>query len=214
MEEETGRSIDELMSELQQDISHYKATGSVSEKLRDFLHIHHHGKKQQADEAALAASAQPVVGAVPANVNGIGGIRPPVTKPGQAVRDLGNPFKRTLEEIDPLEEELNKLAELAGIAPPPVREGKTETDVEVEVDTPAVAPQNDPKPEYKTLRQSTMGPGEGDIDGEKNNYGGPGDNTMKQQPNRPAKPVRSVKEAFAQMEASISAEYESIKKKA
>jgi hypothetical protein len=121
MEEETGRSIDELMSELQQDISHYKATGGVSEKLRDFLHIHHHGKKQQAEESALAASAQPVVG-VPTK-----GIGPQVDIP-LADKLKHNPVGTTtrpvgLGEVDPLEEELNKLAELAGIAAP-VREGQ------------------------------------------------------------------------------------------
>jgi hypothetical protein len=56
------------------------------------------------------------------------------------------------------------------------------------------------------MRQSTMNPGEGDF-GEKNNYDGPGDNKMKQQPRVPAKPVLSL-------ESYLAAEYESIKKKA
>ena len=59
------------------------------------------------------------------------------------------------------------------------------------------------------MKQSTMGPGEGDP-GEKNMYGGAGDNKMTQAPNNPARPVKSVKEAF--MAAELAAEYESIKK--
>ena len=74
-----------------------------------------------------------------------------------------------------------------------------------------VKPVNVPDEEYMSMKASTLNPGEGDW-GEKNNYDGPGDNKMKQQPDRPAKPVRSVKEAFATMEAKLAAEYESIKK--
>ena len=77
-----------------------------------------------------------------------------------------------------------------------------------EVDEPE-EPVNSPKPEYKSMKQSTMGPGEGDP-GEKNMYGGAGDNKMTQAPNNPARPVKSVKEAF--MAAELAAEYESIKK--
>jgi len=335
MAEETHQSIDELMNELQNDINHYKTTGSCSEKLKDFLTVHHHSKKQIADEAAMEASTnQPVVGAAPANLNGIGGRHAPVTPPqrhdsmGQGVTDWikGRPEQgQTYEEIDPLEEELSKLAELAGIASetklnkkpdadkdgipdwadkkPKVAGGDedrkmSEDDMEegnafgkairdakadgvqpgekvtvggkeyavkeaneliamlrvagldtrqieealekasqqdledmeaqdreheigndydeVQEDKIEVAdsddePMNAPDEEYLSLKASTLNPGEGD-NGEKSMYGGRGDNPMTQQPNRPAKPVRSVKEAFAEMEARVSAEYESIKK--
>ena len=63
---------------------------------------------------------------------------------------------------------------------------------------------NSPDEDYYSIKGSTMGPGEGDA-GEKNMYGGPGDNRMTQQPTRPAKPVTTL-------EARLAAEYESIKK--
>jgi hypothetical protein len=70
---------------------------------------------------------------------------------------------------------------------------------------------NEPEEDYYSMDASTMGPGEGDA-GEKSMYGGPGDNRMTQQPNRPAKPVRSTDESILALEASLAAEYESIKK--
>ena len=68
-------------------------------------------------------------------------------------------------------------------------------------------PANAPKPEYKSMKASTLNPGEGD-NGEKNMYGGPGDNRMTQQPSRPVKPVKSM----PTLESYIEAEYNSIKK--
>jgi hypothetical protein len=70
---------------------------------------------------------------------------------------------------------------------------------------------NKPKKKYFSLRASTLNPGEGD-NGEKNMFGGPGDNPMTQSPSRPAKPVRTVKEDVLSLESQLAAEYESIKK--
>lgn len=63
---------------------------------------------------------------------------------------------------------------------------------------------NNPVEDYYSMKASTMRPGEGDF-GEKNMYGGPGDNPMTQRPARPAQPVLDLAEELA-------AEYESIKK--
>ena len=63
---------------------------------------------------------------------------------------------------------------------------------------------NNPVEDYYSMKASTMRPGEGDF-GEKNMYGGPGDNPMTQRPDRPAQPVLDLAEELA-------AEYESIKK--
>jgi hypothetical protein len=70
---------------------------------------------------------------------------------------------------------------------------------------------NSPDEEYFSMKASTMNPGEGDF-GEKNMYGGPGDNRMTQQPNRPSKPVYHTDESVLALESSLAAEYESIKK--
>ena len=111
MAEETHQSVDELMSELQKDIMDYKATGHCSEILKDFLQVHSHAKKQMADESAMEAAAQRPSPVVPAG--GIHG-RYPDPMSARDQRTKMNP-PRSLEETDPLEEELNKLAELAGL---------------------------------------------------------------------------------------------------
>jgi hypothetical protein len=80
-------------------------------------------------------------------------------------------------------------------------------EAKIKVDDAGADPVNAPKPEYKSMKQSTMNPGEGDP-GEKNMYGGKGDNKMSQQPSRPVKPVK----AMPTLESYIEAEYESIKK--
>ena len=68
---------------------------------------------------------------------------------------------------------------------------------------------NAPDEEYMSMKASTLNPGEGDF-GEKNMYGGPGDNPMTQRPSRPALPVRN--ESVVKLEAKLAAEYDSIKK--
>jgi len=113
-------------------------------------------------------------------------------------------------------QELLAMLRVAGLDTRQIEEAlakdeKTYGDPEVDDNTSDQDPVNGPKEKYMSMKASTLNPGEGDW-GEKNNYDGPGDNKMKQQPNRPAKPVRSVKEAFATMEAKSAAEYESIKK--
>ena len=133
MAEETDLTIDELMSELQQDILSYKKTGHCSDKLGDFLKVHAHGKKQrEMEEAAeLEANVTPIRPGIPRNnapqptvppgsgptlVPPAGGIHgnflDPMSPKDQHTK-LNPP--RTLEEINPIEEELAKLAELAGI---------------------------------------------------------------------------------------------------
>ena len=101
------------------------------------------------------------------------------------------------------EDTLADIAKLAGV----YNEAKSYGDVEPDEDDVAV---NKPDEKYMSMKASTMAPGEGDP-GEKNNYDGPGDNKMKQQPGVPAKPVR-VKEAQVKLEARLAQEYESIKK--
>jgi len=74
------------------------------------------------------------------------------------------------------------------------------------VDDAGANPVNAPKPEYKTMRQSTMNPGEGDG-GEKAMH--PDRPTFKNGDNALAKPAN---ESVGELEASLAAEYESIKK--
>jgi len=76
----------------------------------------------------------------------------------------------------------------------------------IEVDAPDTNPVNAPKPEYKTMRQSTLNPGEGD-NGEKAMH--PDRPTFMNGDNALAKPA--MEDVFA-LESRLAAEYESIKK--
>ena len=82
----------------------------------------------------------------------------------------------------------------------------------VAVDQPATEPVNGPKPEYKTMRASTMGPGEGDAGEKEMNPDRPtfknGDNALSNPPTR----GKEVLKAVAALESKLAAEYESIKK--
>jgi len=59
MAEETHQSIDKLMSELQKDIAHYKATGHCSENLKDFLQVHQYSQKVLDNDVASAVVEEP-----------------------------------------------------------------------------------------------------------------------------------------------------------
>ena len=122
---EKHQTVDEMLAELSNDMKLFKETGHCSELLRDCMEIKGYHGKMVADEGSELAqrpsNPDPFAHVKdapkpPSNINGIGGIRPPVTKPGQAVKDLTNPFKRTYEEDDSLASELDELAKLAGLS--------------------------------------------------------------------------------------------------
>ena len=92
-------------------------------------------------------------------------------------------------------------------------EGCEEVDeADAPVDQPAEAPVNAPKPEYKSMRASTMGPGEGDNGEKAMNPDRPtfknGDNALSNPPARGKEVIKAV----AALESKLAAEYESIKK--
>lgn len=238
MMDETSMGLEEMLDCLNNDMKEYKLTGNLSERLRDFMHLHHHAKKQM-EEAGIPGNLPP--NQVPGKQALLKTPATPMQRIGGAIKDtLGgikdfvtgkpeDPNRPTYEEDLELEEELNELARLAGLStegnaftgklndtPKGGKfelDGKEFTDIsnldeaDVDVQTPDSEPVNAPKKKYFSMKNSTLVPGEGDS-GEKNMYGGPGDNPMTQPPNRPAKPVKSI----SAMEARLSAEYESIKK--
>ena len=122
---EKHQTVDEMLAELSNDMKLFKETGHCSELLRDCMEIKGYHGKMMADEGSepvqTPSNPDPFAHVndapkPPSNINGIGGIRPPVTQPGQAVKDLTNPFKRTYEEDDSLASELDELAKLAGLS--------------------------------------------------------------------------------------------------
>jgi hypothetical protein len=118
MAEETNQTIDELMMELQQDINSYKTTGHCSDKLKDFLQVHSHSKKQMADEAVNPNNPfykKQNDYDLPPSLRGHGtaDYKLPDTK---AHDNVERDHYRDRAGLDPLHHELNELARLAGIA--------------------------------------------------------------------------------------------------
>jgi Protein of unknwon function (DUF3008) len=91
-------------------------------------------------------------------------------------------------------------------------EGCEVDEADAPVDQPSTKPVNGPEPEYKTMRASTMGPGEGDAGEKTMNPDRPtfknGDNALSNPPAR----GKEVLKAVAALESKLAAEYESIKK--
>jgi hypothetical protein len=126
---EKQQTVDEMLSELSNDIKVFKETGHCSELLRDCMEIKGYHGKMVADEAAqvpsnpdpfhatkgtdLVSPQQRVAGATPAKPGVMG-----------AVKDVAKGMKNwlsgkadsgpTYEEVT-LEDELNELARLAGL---------------------------------------------------------------------------------------------------
>ena len=109
MMDETSTSLDEMLECLNKDMNDYKLTGNMSDRLRDFMHLHHHAKKQMEE-----TNVPPVAPVVPANPHPVGSSLPANQIPGKEdlLKGKGRGY---YEEESGLEEELNELARLAGI---------------------------------------------------------------------------------------------------
>ncbi len=120
MVDETEVGVAEMLSEIQNDIKVFKETGMCSDKLEAFLKIHNHGKKQLQDAAVPRG---PSFAPQHADI-------PPVQKPSMLDRAKGmvktgleklghgddEAMKADLRSKMGIEEELDELARLAGIA--------------------------------------------------------------------------------------------------
>jgi len=120
MMDETDVGVAEMLAEIQNDIKVFKETGMCSDKLEAFLKIHNHGKKQLQDAAVPRG---PSFAPQHADI-------PPVQKPGMLDRAKGmvktgleklghgddEAMKADLRSKMGIEEELDELARLAGIA--------------------------------------------------------------------------------------------------
>ena len=121
MAEETNQTIDELMNELQNDIKEYKTTGHCSDKLKDFMQVHAHSKKQVADEAIggigqdLVSPEQRVAQATPQKPGIMGAVKDVAQGAKNWIQGKPEQGPTYEEAVDPMEEELRKLAELAGL---------------------------------------------------------------------------------------------------
>ena len=224
MMDEADMTMEEMLECLNQDIKSYKATGDVSERLRDFMHLHGHMKKQMEEN-------KPVPYEIPAVQRKAAGAAP-LTPSGVQAQDAARSMHPGMTKLDapaPARNELDELAKLAGIKVADEgnefsgklaqaraahadtfdvdgKEYKVKEDA-VAVNTPKGNPVNGPKEQYMSMKASTLNPGEGD-NGEKAQH--PDKPTFKNGDNPLARPAAN--ESVVKLEARLAQEYESIKK--
>ena len=116
MAEETGTTVDEMLEGLQSDINEYKTTGSCSERLRDFIELHNHTKRQLSDgvrpEDIPAFQRKQAGKDFPVTLDQVKDRSDNISSPeglAKLKRDMG------IEPARGLEEELDELAKLAGL---------------------------------------------------------------------------------------------------
>ncbi len=116
MAEETGTTVDEMLEGLQSDINEYKTTGSCSERLRDFIELHNHTKRQLSDavrpEDIPAFQRKQAGKDFPVTLDQVKDRSDNISSPeglAKLKRDTG------IESPKGLEEELDELAKLAGL---------------------------------------------------------------------------------------------------
>lgn len=118
---EKQQTVDEMLTELGNDIKVFKETGHCSELLRDCMEIKGYHGKMVADEAAQVPSKLDQFGKpdplahvkLDAKLSGIPGNLPPNQIPGKQALLKGQ--GRDYYEENDLEQELNELARLAGL---------------------------------------------------------------------------------------------------
>lgn len=117
MAEETGSTVDEMLEGLQADINEYKMNGSCSERLRDFIELHNHSKRQLADavrpEDIPAFQRKQAGKDFPVTLDQVRDRSDNISSPeglAKLKRDTGIESPK-----DELEEELDELAKLAGL---------------------------------------------------------------------------------------------------
>jgi hypothetical protein len=153
MMREANANADELLTELQMEISEFKKSGRMGDKLRDVLELHKFSKKPVVDEVVMPAMEQPMIesGAfVPGrtvywrgkagSVDRVEGNKCFVHRPngemdvwptrecstekqgmmatlGGDIKGIGQGIKNFVtNKPDPMDEDLNELAKLAGLA--------------------------------------------------------------------------------------------------
>lgn len=233
MMDDADMSITEMLDALNNDVKDYKSSGQASDRLRDFMHLHHHMKKQM-DEAGPVTYEIP---AVQRRAAGAAPLTPAAVQSQDAARSM-HPGMTKLNAPTPARSELDELAKLAGLKVPTggmdeeldmegnafsgaLATAKSQHQDSFDVDgkeykvneadapfnEPKTNPVNGPKEQYMSMKASTLNPGEGD-NGEKAQH--PDKPTFKNGDNPLARPAAN--ESVVKLEARLAQEYESIKK--
>lgn len=101
MHREQHSTLEEMLNELHDDINTFKECGHMSEKLRDFMEVHHYGKKQLMDAAYGPVDEL-------ADMTKLAGVPGPIGQPGEELAESPGIM------IDGKEVDIDSLA-LAGV---------------------------------------------------------------------------------------------------
>jgi hypothetical protein len=119
MMEEQHMTLEEMLECMNADMMQFKESGVCSDRLRDMMEVYSHAKRQMEETQGgighdLVTPQQRVAQATPQKPGIVGTVKDVVQGAKNWIQ--GKPEQGpTYEEVDPLEEELSKLAELAGI---------------------------------------------------------------------------------------------------
>lgn len=185
MAEETGATVDEMLEALQTDINDYRTTGSCSERLRDFIELHNHAKKQLADavrpEDIPAFQRKQAGKDFPITIDQVRDRSDNISSPeGLAKRkqEMGIDASPDIRHGREIEEELDDLAKLAGltVSPKSTVEAKEYGNTDVEE-----APEHANSPDEEVENVEAITDQGNDLNRQKKQFAGKpkaGDNPM------------------------------------
>ena len=111
MMDECDMTMAEMLECIDQDIKTYKTTGDMTDRLRDFMHLHQHAKKQMEENRPVPYE----VPAVQRQAAGAAPLTPSDVQAQDAARSM-HPGMTKLDAPKPaVTDELDELAKLAGI---------------------------------------------------------------------------------------------------
>ena len=111
MMDECDMTMAEMLECIDQDIKTYKTTGDMTDRLRDFMHLHNHAKKQMEENKPVPYE----VPAVQRRAAGAAPLTPGNVQAQDAARSM-HPGMTKLDAPAPaVNDELDELAKLAGI---------------------------------------------------------------------------------------------------
>jgi hypothetical protein len=117
MMDECNMTADEMLECINQDIQSYKATGDMSNRLRDFMHLHNHMKQIEMEAAPQGPSFAPQM---PSGQDILPAPAPQKSIVQKGLETLGHPddaeMLNQLGQKSTMDEELDELAQLAGIS--------------------------------------------------------------------------------------------------
>jgi hypothetical protein len=117
MMDEADMTADEMLEAINSDIQAYKATGDMTSRLRDFMHLHNHMKKVEEEAASSLAPQMPTGQEVLPQQSTLGKIGSKIKSAltGPNDQELLARLQQDTQAPSTVDEELNELAKLAGI---------------------------------------------------------------------------------------------------